>query len=166
MATVTAMAVHTAAKKAKKRNKSKQRKVKVRTMKKIIVVVLIVAVLAGAGLIGWNVYEKEVVMAPENLIVGEWKSENDIYSLVLTEDGVASGNLDVPLLGVVSFSGTYTVDEETSKLTIVYSLYSISYTDTKSFVLTEDTLTLTDDGTGVTTNYTRATAEENSASAA
>lgn len=135
-------------------------------MKKIIVAVLIVAVLAGAGLIGWNVYEKEVVMAPENLIVGEWKTENGIYSLVFTEEGVASGNLDVPLLGTVSFNGTYTVDEETSKLTIVYTLYSISYTDTKTFVLTEDTLTLTDDGTGVQTSYTRANAEATSTSAA
>ncbi len=134
-------------------------------MKKIIVAVLVVAVLAGAGLIGWNVYEKEVVMAPENLIVGEWKTSNDVYSLVFTEDGVASGNLDVPLLGTVSFNGTYTVDEETSKLTITYTLYSISYTDTKTFVLTEDTLTLTDDGTGVQTSYTRAVAETNSAAA-
>ena len=134
-------------------------------MKKIIVAVLVIAVLAGAGLIGWNVYEKEVVMAPENLIVGEWKTSNNIYSLVFTEEGTASGNLDVPLLGTVSFNGTYTVDEETSKLTITYSLYSISYTDTKTFVLTENTLSLTDDGTGVTTNYTRAVAESDSAAA-
>lgn len=134
-------------------------------MKKIIVAVLVIAVLAGAGLIGWNVYEKEVVMAPENLIVGEWKTSNDVYSLVFTEEGVASGNLDVPLLGKVSFNGTYTVDEENSKLTITYSLYSISYTDTKSFVLTEDTLTLTDDGTGVTTSYTRAVPEAGSSAA-
>lgn len=134
-------------------------------MKKIIVAVLVIAVLAGAGLIGWNVYEKEVIMAPENLIVGEWKTSNNIYSLVFTEEGTASGNLDVPLLGTVSFNGTYTVDEETSKLTITYSLYSISYTDTKTFVLTENTLSLTDDGTGVTTNYTRAVAESNSAAA-
>ncbi|MBQ2964488.1 MAG: hypothetical protein IJE14_07480 [Clostridia bacterium] len=134
-------------------------------MKKIIVAVLVIAVLAGAGLIGWNVYEKEVIMAPENLIVGEWKTSNNIYSLVFTEEGTASGNLDVPLLGTVSFNGTYTVDEETSKLTITYSLYSISYTDTKTFVLTENTLSLTDDGTGVTTNYTRAVAESDSAAA-
>ena len=134
-------------------------------MKKIIVAVLVIAVLAGAGLIGWNVYEKEVVMAPENLIVGEWKTSNDIYSLVFTEDGMASGNLDVPLLGKVSFNGAYTVDEETSKLTITYTLYSISYTDTKTFSLTEDTLTLTDDGTGVTTSYTRAVPESDSAAA-
>ena len=134
-------------------------------MKKIIVAVLIVAVLAGAGLIGWNVYEKEVVMAPENLIVGEWETSNGVYSLVFTEDGTASGNLDVPLLGTVSFNGKYTGDEENSKLTITYTLYSISYTDTKTFALTEDTLTLTDDGTGVTTNYTRAVAETDSTAA-
>lgn len=131
-------------------------------MKKIIVAVLVIAVLAGAGLIGWNVYEKEVIMAPENLIVGEWETSNGVYSLVFTEDGVASGNLDVPLLGKVSFNGTYAVDEETSKLTITYTLYSISYTDKKTFVLTENTLSLTDDGTGVTTNYTRAVADSNS----
>lgn len=135
-------------------------------MKKIIVAVLVIAVLAGAGLIGWNVYEKEVVMAPENLIVGEWKTSNDVYSLVFTEEGVASGNLDVPLLGKVSFNGTYTVDEETSKLTITYTLYSISYTDTKTFALTENTLTLTDDGTGVQTSYTRAVPEADSTVAA
>lgn len=135
-------------------------------MKKIIVAVLVIAVLAGAGLVGWNVYEKEVIMAPENLIVGEWTSGNGIYSLVFTEDGVASGNLDVPLLGVVSFNGTYTVNEETSTLTIVYSLYSISYTDTKTFVLTEDTLTLTDTGTGVQTSYTRLVPESQSQTAA
>lgn len=134
-------------------------------MKKIIVAVLVIAVLAGAGLIGWNVYEKEVIMAPENLIVGEWKTSNGVYSLIFTEDGVASGNLDVPLLGTVSFNGKYTVDEETSKLTITYTLYSISYTDTKTFVLTENTLSLTDDGTGVTTNYTRAVAETDSTAA-
>ena len=134
-------------------------------MKKIIVAVLVIAVLAGAGLIGWNVYEKEVVMAPENLIVGEWKTSNDVYSLVFTEEGVASGNLDVPLLGKVSFNGTYTVDEETSKLTITYTLYSISYTDTKTFAVTEDTLTLTDDGTGVATSYTRAVPETDSVAA-
>lgn len=131
-------------------------------MKKVIIAVLVIAVLAGAGLIGWNVYEKEVIMAPENLIVGEWTSDSGIYSLVFTEEGTASGNLDVPLLGVVSFNGTYTVDEETSKLTIVYSLYSISYTDTKTFVLTEDTLTLTDEGTGIQTSYTRLTAQNQS----
>lgn len=134
-------------------------------MKKIIVAVLVIAVLAGAGLIGWNVYEKEVIMAPENLIVGEWETSNGVYSLVFTEDGVASGNLDVPLLGKVSFNGTYTVDEETSKLTITYTLYSISYTDKKTFVLTENTLSLTDDGTGVTTNYTRAVADSNGTAA-
>ncbi|MBQ3604129.1 MAG: hypothetical protein IJA02_09835 [Clostridia bacterium] len=135
-------------------------------MKKIIVAVLVIAVLAGAGLIGWNVYEKEVIMAPENLIVGEWTSGNGIYSLVFTEEGVASGNLDVPLLGVVSFNGNYTVDEEASTITIVYSLYSISYTDTKTFVLTEDTLTLTDTGTGVQTSYTRLVPESGTQNAA
>ncbi len=135
-------------------------------MKKIIIAVLVVALLAGAGLIGWNVYEKEVIMAPENLIVGEWSSGNGIYSLVFTEDGVASGNLDVPLLGVVSFSGSYTIDEETSTLTIIYSLYSISYTDKKTFVLTEDTLTLTDTGTGIQTSYTRLIPETNTQSEA
>ena len=131
-------------------------------MKKLIIVVLIAAVLAGAGLVGWNVYEQEVIMAPENLIVGEWSSGNGIYSLVFTEDGKASGNLDVPLLGVVSFNGTYTIDEESSTLTIVYSLYSISYTDTKTYTLNENSLTLTDSGTGIQTSYTRLVSESQS----
>lgn len=123
-------------------------------MKKIITFVLIIAVLAGAGLIGWNVYEKEVILNPENQILGEWESENGLLSYVFREDGTMSGNVDA-ILGTVSINGTYSVDRETNQLTLTYSLYSISYTDVKTLVINEDTLTLTDTKTNKTTVYTR-----------
>lgn len=123
-------------------------------MKKIIVAVLIVAVLAGAGLIGWNVYEKEVILNPENQILGVWESENKLLSYVFREDGTMSGNIDA-ILGVVSINGTYTIDKEAGQITLTYTLYSLSYTDVKTFVIENDTLTLTDTKTGITTVYTK-----------
>ncbi len=123
-------------------------------MKKIITFVLIIAVLAGAGLIGWNVYEKEVILNPENQILGEWESESGLLSYVFREDGTMSGNIDA-ILGTVSINGTYSVDRETNQLTLTYSLYSISYTDVKTLVINNDTLTLTDTKTNKTTVYTR-----------
>ncbi len=123
-------------------------------MKKIITVVLVLAILAGAGLIGWNVYEKEVLLNPENQILGEWKSESGLLSYVFREDGTMSGNIDA-IIGTVSINGTYSVDKETNQLTLTYSLYSISYTDVKKLVIENDTLTLTDTKTNKTTVYTR-----------
>lgn len=134
-------------------------------MKKVIIAVLIIAFLAGAGLIGWNVYDKEVASNPENLIVGEWKSENGLLSFVFKEDGTMSGNIDA-ILGVVSVNGSYTVDRENSQISIVYSLYSISYTDVKKFVIEGDVLTLTDVKTDITTVYTRAGAQAQQTAAA
>ncbi len=123
-------------------------------MKKILAVVLVVAVLAGAGLIGWNVYEKEVLLNPENQILGQWESENGILSYVFREDGTMSGNIDA-ILGTVSVNGTYSVDKETNQVTLTYTLYSISYTDVKSFVIENDTLTLTDTKTNISVTYYR-----------
>ena len=123
-------------------------------MKKILAVVLVVAVLAGAGLIGWNVYEKEVLLNPENQILGEWESENGILSYIFREDGTMSGNIDA-FLGTVSVNGTYSVDRETNQVTLTYTLYSISYTDVKSFVIENDTLTLTDTKTNISVTYYR-----------
>ncbi len=123
-------------------------------MKKILAVVLVVAVLAGAGLIGWNVYEKEVLLNPENQILGQWESENAILSYVFREDGTMSGNIDA-ILGTVSVNGTYSVDKETNQVTLTYTLYSISYTDVKSFVIENDTLTLTDTKTNISVTYYR-----------
>ncbi len=134
-------------------------------MKKLIAAILVIGVLVGAGLIGWNVYDKEVLQSPENLIVGEWKSESGVLSFVFKEDGTMSGNIDA-ILGVVSVNGSYAIDEELGQLTITYSLYSISYTDTKTFVLSEDTLTLTDTQTGIQTVYTRASAAAETSTAA
>lgn len=123
-------------------------------MKKILAVVLVVAVLAGAGLIGWNVYEKEVLLNPENQILGQWESENGILSYVFREDGTMSGNIDA-ILGTVSVNGKYSVDKETNQVTLTYTLYSISYTDVKSFVIENDTLTLTDTKTNISVTYYR-----------
>lgn len=123
-------------------------------MKKVIVVLLVVAVLAGAGLVGWNVYEKEVLLSPENQILGQWESENGLLSYVFREDGTMSGNIDA-ILGTVSINGTYSVDEETNQVTLTYTLYSISYTDVKSFVIENDTLKLTDTKTNISVTYYR-----------
>ncbi len=123
-------------------------------MKKILAVVLVAAVLAGAGLIGWNVYEKEVLLNPENQILGQWESENGILSYVFREDGTMSGNIDA-ILGTVSVNGKYSVDKETNQVTLTYTLYSISYTDVKSFVIENDTLTLTDTKTNISVTYYR-----------
>lgn len=123
-------------------------------MKKVIVVLLVVAVLAGAGLIGWNVYEKEVLLSPENQILGHWESENGMLSYVFREDGTMSGNIDA-ILGTVSINGTYSLDEENNQVTLTYTLYSISYTDVKSFVIENDTLKLTDTKTNISVTYYR-----------
>ena len=129
-------------------------------MKKILIIVLAVALLASTGLIGWNVYDKEVLSNPENLIVGEWVSENSLLYFVFKDDGTMSGNIDAKL-GIVSVNGTYTVDTENNQLTITYSLYSISYKDTKNFVIEDSTLTLTDSTTGMITTYTKIEPEQN-----
>ena len=123
-------------------------------MKKVLVVLLVVALLAGAGFIGWNIYEKEVVLNPENQILGQWESEIGLRSYVFREDGTMSGNIDA-ILGTVSVNGTYSIDKETNQITLVYTVHSISYTDVKSFVIENDKLVLTDTKTGITTTFYR-----------
>ena len=125
-------------------------------MKKVLSIVLVIAVMAciGAGFAGCD-----KVFAPklEKEIVGTWVSDNGLLSYTFREDGTMSGNIEA--IGVISVNGTYTVDNETNKVSVKYTVLGISYDKELTADLGEEIYTLTDQTLGVTTVYTRQAAE-------
>ena len=125
-------------------------------MKKALSIVLVIAVMAciGAGFAGCD-----KVFAPklEKEIVGTWVSDNGLLSYTFREDGTMSGNIEA--IGVISVNGTYTVDNETNKVSVKYTVLGISYDKELTADLGEEIYTLTDQTLGVTTVYTRQAAE-------
>lgn len=125
-------------------------------MKKVLSIVLVIAVMAciGAGFAGCD-----KVFAPklEKEIVGTWVSDNGLLSYTFREDGTMSGNIEA--IGVISVNGTYTVDNETNKVSVKYTVLGISYDKELTANLGEEIYTLTDQTLGVTTVYTRQAAE-------
>ena len=124
-------------------------------MKKAIIIILALVVL-GCG--GWLVYDR-VIMNPERLIVGEWQNDSaNMLYYRFNDDGTMQGR--VKILGLdTSIDGTYTIDRETSTLSITYKVtvlaLSTTYDVNKTFVIDGDKLTLTEDGNVST--FTRVT---------
>ncbi len=124
-------------------------------MKKIISAILVLVVLAGIGYGVWTVYDHEVLSNPEKQIIGEWKTENELFYFTFNEDGTVSGKIDLPIIGDASINGTYTLDRETEELTITYSIGSLSYNDKNKFSIAENVLTITNEKTDIQTVYYR-----------
>ena len=131
--------------------KAKQRRKRAAIIKKTVTVILIAAVITAAGLIGWNVFEKEVLLNPERQIIGVWKTENETLSFEFREDGTMSGNVDI--IGVVSVDGTYQINRESGVITLTYSVGKISYDSEKLLTIVDNTLTLKDAKTKIETVY-------------
>ncbi len=125
-------------------------------MKKVLSIVLVIAVMAcvGAGFAGCD-----KIFAPklEREIVGTWISENGLLSYTFREDGTMSGNIEA--IGVISVNGTYTVNSETNKVSVKYTVLGISYDKELDANLDEEVYTLTDKALGASIVYTRQDAE-------
>lgn len=131
--------------------KARQRRKRARIIKTTVTLVLVAAVVAGAALVGWNIFEKEVLLNPERQIIGLWKTENEALSFEFREDGTMSGNVDI--IGVVTVDGTYKINRESGVITLTYSIGKISYDSEKLLTIVDDTLTLKDSKTNIETVY-------------
>ena len=126
-------------------------------MKKIISALLVLVIIAGLGFGGWKLYDYAVLSNPEKLIIGEWKTENELLYYTFNDDGTMSGKIDLPLIGNVSIDGTYAVDRELNQLTLTYSFGSLSYNDVKTVTIEDNVLTVTNTNTNIQTVYYKVT---------
>ncbi len=117
-------------------------------MKKVLIAILVVAIIATGGIL---IYMKS--QSPEKQILGKWEGSHEIGSFEFKEDGAVTIGISK-----LSADGTYSINKDTSELSITYSLLGISYTRTYDFLLEDNVLTLTDQTlTNVQLVYSRVT---------
>lgn len=130
-------------------------------MKKVIALVLVVALVVVGG---WFVYSK-LIDTPERRIIGVWNctdvagigGDSSFTSYEFKEDGKVI--IKAKLLPNLQYEGTYAIDSKAQTITIDYEILSVSYSNTSSFVLEDDTLTFTDADKGYVTHFERAAEE-------